>query len=77
MHEGRSLFLTLTVLTFFTSPKFLKMIKQLVLPLQECYKGAKYAFIVDEDTFTIIIKDPEVADSGRYAVNVHFAVLAT
>jgi len=35
---------------------------------QECYKGAKYAFtVVDEDTFTIIIKNPEVNDSGRYS----------
>lgn len=34
---------------------------------QECYKGAKYAFTVDEDTFTITIKNPEVNDSGRYS----------
>jgi len=33
---------------------------------QECYKGKKFAFIVDEDTFTLIVKNPEVNDSGRY-----------
>merc|ERR1712226_190801 len=33
---------------------------------QECYKGKRYAFIVDEDVFTLIIKNPEVNDSGRY-----------
>jgi len=33
---------------------------------QECYKGKKYAFVVDEDLFTLIIKNPEVSDSGRY-----------
>jgi len=33
---------------------------------QECYKGKKFSFVVDEDLFTLIIKNPEVADSGRY-----------
>merc|ERR1712088_461257 len=33
---------------------------------QECYKGKKFGFIVDDDVFTLIIKNPEVNDSGRY-----------
>lgn len=33
---------------------------------QECYKGKKFSFIVDDDVFTMIIKNPEVNDSGRY-----------
>ena len=35
--------------------------------MQECYKGPKYGFQVDEDVFTLIIKNPEVNDSGRYS----------
>jgi len=34
---------------------------------QECYKGPKFGFENDEDTFTIIIKKPETGDSGRYS----------
>lgn len=33
---------------------------------QECYKGKKYTMTIDEDLFVITIKNPEVADSGRY-----------
>merc|ERR1711962_1531751 len=32
----------------------------------ECYKGPKFSFVNDEDTFTLIIKNPEVSDIGRY-----------
>jgi len=33
---------------------------------QECYKGKKYTMTQDEDLFTLIIKNPEPGDSGRY-----------
>jgi len=33
---------------------------------QECYKGAKFSFVNDDDVFTLIIKNPETSDSGRY-----------
>lgn len=33
---------------------------------QECYKGPKFSFENDEDTFTLIIKNPQLNDSGRY-----------
>jgi hypothetical protein len=33
---------------------------------QECHKGSKFSFINDDDVFTLIIKNPEVGDSGRY-----------
>merc|ERR1719186_1206217 len=33
---------------------------------QECYKGPKFSFVNDEDTFTLIIKNPQLNDSGRY-----------
>jgi hypothetical protein len=33
---------------------------------QECYKGPKFSFVNDDDTFTLIIKNPETADTGRY-----------
>jgi len=33
---------------------------------QECYKGPKFAFVNDEDTFQLIIKNPLPGDSGRY-----------
>ena len=38
--------------------------------LQECYKGPKFGFENDEDTFTLIIKKPETNDSGRYTCTV-------
>ena len=37
---------------------------------QECYKGPKFGFENDEDTFTLIIKKPETADTGRYTCTV-------
>jgi len=33
---------------------------------QECYKGAKFSFTSEEDTFSLTIKNPETGDSGRY-----------
>ena len=38
--------------------------------LQECYKGPKFGFENDEDTFTLIIKKPETGDTGRYTCTV-------
>lgn len=37
---------------------------------QECYKGPKFGFENDEDTFTLIIKKPETGDTGRYTCTV-------
>jgi len=37
---------------------------------QECYKGPKFGFENDEDTFTLIIKNPETGDTGRYTCTV-------
>ena len=34
--------------------------------LQECYKGPKFSFVSDDDTFTLIIKNPDTSDTGRY-----------
>merc|ERR1712086_953405 len=36
----------------------------------ECYKGPKFGFENDEDTFTLIIKKPETGDTGRYTCTV-------
>jgi hypothetical protein len=36
------------------------------LGTQECHKGPKYAFINDDDVFTLIVKNPEVGDTGKY-----------
>merc|ERR1719474_1238356 len=37
---------------------------------QECYKGPKFGFENDEDTFTLVIKNPETGDTGRYTCTV-------
>merc|ERR1719150_2910079 len=37
---------------------------------QECYKGPKFGFETDEDTFSLIIKKPETGDSGRYTCTI-------
>merc|ERR1719447_1242807 len=34
---------------------------------QECYKGPKFSFNNDEDTFQLTIKNPDTGDSGRYS----------
>merc|ERR1712032_1049777 len=36
----------------------------------ECYKGPKFGFENDEDTFTLIIKKPETGDTGRYTCTI-------
>ena len=41
-----------------------------LLPAQECYKGPKFGFETDEDTFSLIIKKPETGDSGRYTCTI-------
>ena len=42
----------------------------ILIHLQECYKGPKFGFENDEDTFTLIIKKPETGDTGRYTCTI-------
>jgi hypothetical protein len=66
MHDLNSdLYFDLIVIFFNPGPNnWPKLIS--LASLQECYKGKKFAVTIDEDLFTLTIKNPEAADSGRY-----------
>ena len=46
--------------------------KLILNQLQECYKGPKFSMDTDEEngTYTLTIKNPQMADGGRYTCTV-------